>query len=190
MRATETLFHEHEVIEAVLDCLEAATHAIEAGEAPCTRTFTEAIEFIRGYADGVHHQKEEDELFPILEERGVACEGGPIGVMLAEHDEGRQLVGEMQEALDAVETKGDAGPLVGFTRSFISLLREHIEKENEVLFPMADGALQPQDQEDLASAFQTADEGGGIIDRFLQMAHDLCHRWDVKFPGPLPAERT
>ncbi len=100
----------------------------------------DCVRFIRLYADALHHGKEEDLLFPELVARGMPKEDGPIGVMLHEHALGRGFAQEMAGALPdarggdatAAQRLADAG------RSYVHLIREHILKEDEVLFEMAD----------------------------------------------------
>lgn len=80
---------EQRIIERGLAALETAAKRLNAGEAPSPVIFLQAADFIRGFADGCHHKKEEGVLFPAMQSAGVPCERGPIGVMLAEHERGR-----------------------------------------------------------------------------------------------------
>lgn len=100
----------------------------------------ECIAFFRLFADACHHGQEEDLLFPELEARGMPRKAGPLGVMLQEHEMGRSLVGSMHRALPgAREGEGDAREiLVNAGRGYIRLIRAHINKEDRVLFEMAD----------------------------------------------------
>ena len=93
--ATEVLKQEHRVIENVLDALE---RLAKAAETSALAEWEKAIDFARNFADKCHHLKEENLLFPALEERGIPREGGPIGMMLAEHEEGRGYVRAMAAA--------------------------------------------------------------------------------------------
>jgi hemerythrin-like domain-containing protein len=96
------------------------------------------IEFFIVFVDKCHHGKEEELLFPALEAIGVQRDGGPIGVMLAEHQQGREYVQKMNEAFSQYN-EGDraaATKLAKNARAYIALLRQHIDKENNVLFPI------------------------------------------------------
>jgi hemerythrin-like domain-containing protein len=150
---------EHRVIERVLEALDMNTEAVAAGAPVDKAFFTEAIAFVREYADGVHHQKEEQVLFPRLVAAGVPREGGPVGVMLYEHDEGRRLVRIMYEALagaSAGDTKARA-TLVDATRQYVTLLRAHIQKEDMILFPMADRIIPIRQREIVQTGFAQAE---------------------------------
>ena len=156
MSATQVLRDEHEGILAMLAVVEAAAQRLQNGKEIPADLMTNAVTFFRNFADRCHHGKEEDELFPVLEQRGIPKEGGPIGTMLIEHDQGRAFVRAMGEAANRY-AQGDASAvpaLVQNTLGYVNLLRQHIWKENEILFPMADQVLSPTDQEQLSAAFE------------------------------------
>ena len=108
MTGTTELRSEHRNILAVIACLRAACGAARGGDGFDADTFKQGVDFIRNYADGWHHAKEEVHLFPALEAAGVPRDGGPVGVMLEEHVIGRSHVGVMTEHLEAA-AEGD-GP--------------------------------------------------------------------------------
>ncbi len=140
---TTVLREEHQVILKVLDALERVLAKGSAVGTQNVETLAKYASFFRLFADACHHSKEEDLLFPELEARGIPREGGPIGVMLAEHEQGRAFVRQMHDALPGARA-GEAAALeslVSAGRNFIDLLRQHIEKENNVLFMMADRVL-------------------------------------------------
>src|ERR1041385_3430908 len=103
MHPTDVLIQEHRIIEGRLDELEEKLIDAGGGASFDRPFFDEALDFFRHFADGCHHAKEENLLFPRLRERGMPAQGGPIGVMLAEHDEGRAYLKAVRENLDAAE---------------------------------------------------------------------------------------
>ena len=185
MEATEILVEEHGVIERVIAALEAATRRLEAGQPigagaalAGAHWFTGAADFIQGFADGCHHRKEEGVLFPAMEAAGVPREGGPIGVMLAEHEQGRVFTRAMRAAAERMAA-GDAGAHVAVQKNamgYVSLLRQHIQKENKVLFPMADRVIRDAQQAEVAEAFERVEReetGAGVHEKYLGIAEDL-----------------
>lgn len=94
-----------------------------------------------------HHQKEEQVLFPALEKKGIPNEGGPIGMMLIEHTAKREYIAQMREALQ----KNDNVKLKENAKTIISLLRDHIYKEDNILYPCAQDVLTEQELASLAS---------------------------------------
>lgn len=178
MEATKTLMEEHRVIERVLASLEAGARRLDAGEPMRAGFFLEAADFIKGFADGCHHRKEEGVLFPAMEAAGVPREGGPIGVMLAEHEEGRRLTRAMRTAAEKVEA-GDTSAkadIVQNAQGYVALLRQHIMKEDNVLFPMADRVIQGKKQGEVAEEFERVEReeiGEGVHEKYIGMAEAL-----------------
>ena len=114
MHPIEILSQEHRVIEARLDELELEIQALEAGQPLRRDWFEETLDFFRDFADRRHHAKEENLLFPRMKQRGVPEQGGPIGVMLAEHDEGRGYLKAIRRNLADAAVMADAR---GFARA-------------------------------------------------------------------------
>ncbi len=181
MRPTEILMAEHRVIEPVLACLERLADAAESTGRLDLTSAAEAIEFLRTFADGCHHGKEEHHLFPRLVAQGWPRDRGPVGMMLFDHEEGRRLIGAMDEAR-ARAAGGEGAAAAGFAhaaRAYAELLRGHIHKEDRVLFPMADRSLDAGEQEALLGAFERTEHeemGDGTHDRMLALARGLTER--------------
>ncbi len=159
MRSIDILVAEHDHIWLMLDKLDAKAADLTAGSSVPADFLSRALDFIARYADQCHHAKEEDLLFPLLSEKGIPVEGGPIGAMLEEHGTARQLVRSFRESV-ARYGAGDTsvGPAMAEAlRAYTALLRQHILKENEVLFPMAESVLSVQEDLSLAQQFESAD---------------------------------
>ena len=126
MKAIERLKAEHDLTERGLNLLERAVKRLEAGQRTPEGFAQWAARFLQQFADQCHHAKEEDVFFPVLKQRGIPAEGGPIGVMLHEHVLGRDCVGRMREASQAQPF--DARTFAKAARQYIPLLRQHIFK--------------------------------------------------------------
>lgn len=185
MRPTEILSSERRVIEQVLDCLEAlAGKARDAGRLDVERAGG-VLEILRTFADRCHHGKEEDRLFPMLVARGMSTHIGPIAVMLDDHRAGREHIRRMGEACAA----GDVARFVPAALGYVGLLRDHIAKEDGVLFPMAESMLDEAAREVLLESFRSFehhDLGPGTHERMLRLADELAGYYGV----PLAAERS
>jgi len=171
--ATQVLRKEHDAILRMLDATEHVAESLASGVSVPAHILSNTIEFFRLFADRCHHGKEEELLFPALEKKGMPRSGGPIGVMLMEHDSGRTLIAEMAEAAKAYES-GDqeAGrKWAKAAMNYSRLLRDHIAKENNVLFVMAERLLTPAEQEQLASAFDEIE-----IQKMGEGTHERLHR--------------
>lgn len=182
MGATENLREEHEIIERMLAVVEAAAVRLTAGEDVSPEVFRSVIDFVRTFADGCHHHKEEEALFPALEAKGMPREGGPVAMMLIEHDEGRRLIRQLDAAVGRL-AEGDAGAQADVAQAvhaYVDLLRAHILKENEVLFPMADRVLAADEQQKLSESFERIEQeqaGPAVHERFHRLVEDLEKRF-------------
>jgi hemerythrin-like domain-containing protein len=180
MQPTRDLMEEHEGIKVMLRVLDRVADRLERGEPVPVEHLEAMIDFIRGFADRCHHAKEEDLLFVAMEQAGIPREGGPVGVMLAEHEIGRNTVRGMAEATEAY-TAGDAGAGSRFAdhaRRYVALLSQHIDKEDSILYPLADQYLTADQQAALVEGFERIEHevvGHGKHEAYHRLLDDLSH---------------
>ena len=183
--ATGILRQEHDAILRMLEVAEAVARQLDRGEDVPAETLAGLLECFRLFADRCHHGKEEDLLFPLLEKKGLPRAGGPIGVMLGEHEDGRAFVGQMAAAA-ADYGKSDSTARRRWAeaaRGYTDLLRQHIHKENNVLFMVAESLLTDAEQAELARAFEKVEEeklGPGTHERL----HALMDRLAAQVLSP------
>ncbi|MCX6256413.1 MAG: hemerythrin domain-containing protein [Bacteroidia bacterium] len=156
MKATQQLKDEHEGIKLMLNIMEKIYTGIETGDELNIVHFEKIIDFIRGFADKCHHGKEEDIFFPALVDHGIPNEGGPIAVMLYEHQVGRGHIKSLSNAFEEFKggNKSAISNIISSSRNYVQLLRNHIEKENNILFMMADKVLNEEEQSKIYNAFE------------------------------------
>ncbi len=177
-KATEELYGEHILLERMLNTLEIAAHRAEMD--PNTRPgfFIDTAEFIRGFADGCHHRKEENVLIKAMIETGIPSEGGPVEAMLRDHERGRALTRAMREEAEKWQA-GDGTArqgVIDHAHAYITLLRNHMNKENKILFPMADYLFTEEVQARVADAFEQVEHeeaARGVHEKYLGLAERL-----------------
>ena len=177
-RPITILMNEHRLIEQVLGSLE--TCALEVGgglglERPVARDYGD---FLRGFADAWHHGKEEDILFRRMVERGFSEESGPVAVMLHEHRQGRALVGSIAAvgAGEGAVAPEEATAFLAAALGFVPLLRQHIQKEDNILYPMSQRVLSSVEFETMLedfAAFEAKAGADGTRDRLEALAEGL-----------------
>jgi hemerythrin-like domain-containing protein len=171
--ATSILRKEHDAILKMLGATEEAARRLDAGQPVAAETLEGLIEFFRLFADQCHHGKEEDLLFPLLESHGLPRHGGPTGVMLQEHEQGRALIRQMvvsAEAYKQGDSPGAAARWSQAARGYAELLRQHIHKENNILFVMAENMLTAEEQKKLAADFERVE-----IEKMGAGTHERLH---------------
>ncbi len=175
-RWDKILVAEHEMIERAMDVLKKELKKVTKG------TFDglilkRALDFLKEFGDSIHNMKEEEYLFPLMIERGIP-QDGPIRVMLSEHDSERHLLQEMSNETDKLST-ANAETKSDFKRKgleYLTIRAEHIWKENDVLYKMANQALTDQDAEKLVQDFMRIDKehyGDNATDKYEAMLEEV-----------------
>lgn len=159
MDPIDFMMNEHQKILQVLACLERLVWRADDSGRVDDVTAGEMIRFFREYADRTHHGKEEDIYFPALDGKGLSEAKTLSGDLVREHVEGRELVAAMEAVLPRA-AEGDAGAVDEFARAasqFIFMLRRHIRKEDNFLFPVGDLSLNATEQAAVQRQFEEFD---------------------------------
>jgi len=168
----ELLVEDHETTEKLFD---AVAKACASPNGP-TRTFiADAVTYLTEYVDACHNKKEENHLFPLLEQRGVPRHGGPLAVMLAEHRQSEQLLAAVAEVGRSF-VAGDLTALADFTAAFdeyATLVKNHYWKENDILFNMARRVLTEADAKAVVEGIAKTEAalGPDTHERYYAIAH-------------------
>lgn len=184
MQLTEILMAEHRVIKQVIAALDAAAEKVRAGDDVRPGFFLDAARFIRNYADGYHHAKEEGGLFDAMARYGMPVDGGPIGVMLHDHERGREYCAGLADAAErwAAGDPGMAEAVIGFADAYAQLLTRHIAMEDDFLFPMAATVIPLQERPSVMEVYgfkEREQAKNGSKDSYVQLARALCLEMDV-----------
>jgi hemerythrin-like domain-containing protein len=177
-RATQNLENDHLHILKLI----AVMAEMVKSPLPDTSHLEEVVELIKQFADGLHHAKEEKLLFPLMAEKGFSLQQGPVAVMLQDHEKGRTYVKGMTEGIKIYRMgQREATGLIYFNMlGYAELLTNHIQKENNILFRMADNAFSTEEQQLLLLQFQQIDKGSltGIPAGVFQLRIDsLAHQY-------------
>lgn len=174
MRATLNLENDHVHILKLCQVMEQMAHAGNINP----EHLEWIVSLVRNFADGLHHKKEEELLFPKLAEKGFSPVHGPVAVMLQEHEEGRNFIRDIAGNITLYRSgdEGAAGSVHAGLLGYAGLLKNHIAKENNILFRMADNALSSEEQEDLSAEFKKAEESmtpGGSSSYYIAQIEEL-----------------
>ncbi len=177
---TQALVNEHKLILRMLALLERNAPLTQAGSYNNYQFYLDGVEFIRSYADRFHHAKEEDVLFEALVENGMPREHSPVAAMLAEHDLGRGYVKAMETAALAAITgePGQNALIAENALAYLTLLRDHIAKEDGILYPLAERVI-PAEKRPTIVAGYTAAEARTPAD-FAQRYEEIVARYEAE----------
>jgi hemerythrin-like domain-containing protein len=185
MKATEILTEEHGVILRVITALEKAARRLEQGHTVDPDFFIDAAAFIKGFADGCHHVKEEGVLFPAMIAHGLPAQGGPVGAMMTEHEQGRAFTRAMKAAAEKLKAGDESqrAEVIKNASGYADLLRQHIAKENGVLFPMADRVIPEVEHGQMEEDFERVEHeetGEGVHEKYLALAQKLERQMGIE----------
>lgn len=176
--AVAELIAEHAQIQKVVAGLALLETRVTSGGTVDPALLRRILEFLREYADRLHHGKEESFFFLALERRGVPAAGCPVGALLGEHKRGRALVAEFAGGIEAYAagTEGAGEALAATMRGLTELYPAHIWKEDYLLFPMSEKVLKEEDLAELMAQFKTVDLaiGDAAIARAEALATELA----------------
>lgn len=177
MKATQQLKDEHEGVRLMLRILGAVSRQLDSEGHVQNEHFEGILEFLKVFVDKCHHGKEEEFLFPALVKVGIP-QDGPIAVMLFEHEMGRKYIRVMTDSFERYKLNdaSAASAIAQNAQDYIALLTDHIDKENNILFAMADDRLSEKAQEELLEGFEKIEEsriGAGKHEEFHTLLHKL-----------------
>jgi hemerythrin-like domain-containing protein len=180
MLPTDDLMNEHRVIERMLRILTTASDRLEMGQDIDPQLYVDAVDFLKNFADKCHHSKEEKLLFEKMMERGVSGEVGPIAVLMREHQDGRAHIKNLDKLSYEKMSETTKLGLIKASRAYVDLLSKHIQKEDNVLYPLANQILDKEDQIELERGFEAVEKdvmGPGVHEKYQKM----IGQWEQKY---------
>ena len=140
--STLSLRRDHELIEKVIKAMESTIQLLDDGKVIPESILLSVIDFSKNFTDVCHHTKEEKSLFPALEQAGMPTSMGPIAMMLIDHKRSREIAIQMEESAKEYLSTGDSTKLIIDMQLYVTHVTEHLWKENNKLFVMAEARLQ------------------------------------------------
>jgi PAS domain S-box-containing protein len=177
----ELLMQDHEITEKVFAAMD---NAFASKDGPPPALVAKMHEYLRGYLDRCHNMKEEQHLFPLIEKRGVPRQGGPLGVMLQEHEQARGILARLSPLAEAVAA-GDRSRLAELRSTFdeyASLCRDHFWKENDILYPMALRAMREGDGAAVVTGIEKLESALGpqTRERYYRLAEEILEAGELR----------
>lgn len=140
--STASLRRDHDLIEKVIKAMESTIQLLNDGKQIPESILSPVIDFSKNFTDVCHHSKEENSLFPALEQAGMPSDMGPIAMMLMDHERSREIGKEMESSAKDYISSGNSTKLISDMQQYVEHITEHLWKENNRLFMMAEARLQ------------------------------------------------
>ncbi|MDF7807502.1 hemerythrin domain-containing protein [Pontiellaceae bacterium B12219] len=175
---TQVMMNEHQLILRMISLVEKNTEKMEAGSFEDWNFYRDAIDFVRNYADRFHHAKEEEVLFVELVKNGMPEKNSPIEAMLMEHDLGRTYIKNLEEAvLKSIQgLEGQLPVIAENAKGYAALLRGHIQKEDQILYPLAERVLPETIRSRMTEAYEKATDPE-VEKRYAAMVEQYEANW-------------
>lgn len=140
--STASLRKDHDLIEKVIKSMESTIQLLNNDKQIPESILLPVIDFSKNFTDVCHHSKEENSLFPALEQAGMPRNMGPIAMMLMDHERSRKIGKHMEESAKEYLSSGNSENLINYMKEYVEHITEHLWKENNRLFMMAEARLQ------------------------------------------------
>lgn len=142
------LVHEHVYIKYVVYAIPKIADSFDIKDGKDRQMIEQCIDFIKNYADRYHHAKEEDILFKYFDESQEI-----IQVMYEDHRTGRGFVKNILQAIEETDQEKARKNLL----SYHELLKDHIRREDEILYIWMDKELSAEQLSDMERKFKAVE---------------------------------
>jgi hemerythrin-like domain-containing protein len=178
MKVTQALIDNHHVIVKVLDCLESAADRLENGQDIRPGFFMDVINFNKGFIENLHQKAEEGILFEAMIKHGLSKKDPALTMVILEHDQSRLYMRRMRNAVERWQSGNKAArrDVIRNALGFVNLLRQHIQDEDDKLYPLAEKIIPTEAQQSVFDAFekyQQKSNDQGSRDKFTHLAASL-----------------
>jgi hemerythrin-like domain-containing protein len=179
-RPTHILKHEHRVIERGLRALDGMCLTLKVGGTVPPDALAQVLDFIHNFADRFHHSREEDLFFPVLKQFGLQEDGGALGFLRREHEVEREMLTELEMSVEEYRYGDDAASqrFVRAAEQFRDLLIGHMQREDTILFPLAEEMIAEIAKVKLIEQLNCAEEHNETLRRkYEELAAELEKQW-------------
>ena len=178
MKSIDELTKEHDAVRIMLDIMNGMALQLERDNTIEQKHIFGAVEFAQVFVDSCHHSKEEDFLFPVLQQAGKKV--SLMQELLGEHEQGRRLIKDLKEK--AADIPANSKKIQSVISEYTALIDRHIEKENNDLFAEAEECLSDIRDAELYEAFERIEQeevGEGRHEEFHALLKELSEIYRV-----------
>jgi hemerythrin-like domain-containing protein len=188
MSPTENLKREHKAIYEVLNIMSRIADDIKAKKVFYTADIDSIVDFLIVFWYNCHNQKEEQVFYPALVKAGIQTDDESIGDITHEHSMGRIYIREMSYSIEncKIGNAFSCERLVDSLNSYVNLLRFHIQKEEEVLFPKADNVITEENLREISNQFEAIEEqtiGHSVHEQYFELLKQLKGQYTDVLPA-------
>lgn len=157
-KAIEMLYQEHSVIKKAIENVKNLQGQISTNPDNFKTEMIKYIDFFRKYADGFHHYKEEQILFPEMGKKNEFLAEGVIKEMFENHEDFREMLGN----IDSLISSGEYPKTHLEFEKYSEALLDHIAVEDDEVFQMAETLFDDEELEKIYFRFVDCDSDLGV----------------------------
>ncbi len=180
LRIINTLLEEHRNMEMLLCILEQELEVFDHRERPDYEILQAIIQYFQGYPENCHHPKE-DMVFQKMRMRD-STSAKSIGDIEAEHQVETERLRRFAQAVESIlaEQEFPRQTFDNVVHDFIEHQRQHMDKEERLLFPAAAKALRPEDWAEIDARLSDRNDPlfNGVIDEKFHALQQRIVRWE------------
>lgn len=182
MSPIEPLMTEHRLIERMIKLMESEIQRMKQNSPPKSAFINTVVDFMKTYADQLHHGKEEDILFRDLAQKKISAEHKKtMDDLVHEHVLGRGNVKRLLEAHDKylLGEKDSVQEIVKNMEVLVKFYPKHIEKEDRHFFLPVMDYFNEQEKDSMLKEFNNFDR------KFIHEKYKgIVSEWEDKKRGP------
>jgi hemerythrin-like domain-containing protein len=170
MKPTEDLMYEHKAIKLILNVMSNISNSIKDKKVFYTNDVEKIVDFLSVYVDKCHRNKEETVFYPALSLSKSPIEN--IGLIINEHSISKGYLDEITCCVEncKIGSTFSGERIADCMANYVQLIEDHIQKEENDYFPLANKALSGEAQKEISKQFKL------INDEFIGL--DIHTRYD------------
>ncbi len=181
MYPIDILLNEHKLVDRDFAIIEKVRDKLQDEEEIPAPVFWKLVEFIRGYADVIHHSKEEDILFETLREHDTDLPtevDRNIAVLIEEHIEALDIANEMHKHIRAYHRGASEGrkKILKAVTDYLKIMQPHFKMEEDEVFPAMVKMLSDEEKRKMKADFDRFDKilgGKDVHKRYTTIVEEL-----------------
>ena len=184
MTPTENLIKEHKKINELLDIMSKIALKIKLNDVFYPNDVEEIVNYLLIIIENSHHGKEDDVFYPELISSGIAKDTAPLSIINYEHTISKSYLKDISSCVVNCKIGNDfSGELLADSlTNYVVVIKNHIQREEEVIFPIANEVLSAEKQYEISQRFEDIEQkyfSKSLNDQYTTLLNKL----KIKYPG-------
>ena len=185
MKPTDNLIIEHREISELLNIMSIIADNIKSKDVFYPNDVEEIIDYLIIILDKSHQDKEDEVFYPELIMSGVPNDKAPLSIVNYEHTLAKHYLNEISSCVVNCKIGNDfSGDLLADSlTNYVIVIQNHIQREEEIVFPMANEVLSEEKQNEISQKFEDIEQKNkthNFTDHFKNLLNKLNNKYLVK----------